>query len=204
MAENEEELKNLLRVKEDSEKTGLKLTIQKTKIMASSPITSWQIEREKWKQWQIFFFLDRKITADNDCSHEIKRHLLLGRKAMTNVDSILKSRAITLLTKVYIVKAVVFPVIMYTCESWTIKKADWGRIDAFEMWCWRRLLRFPRRSNQSKGNQPWIFIRKTKAEAEAPKLWPPDAKSWLIRKNPDAGEDWRQKETRAAEDKMVR
>ena len=107
--------------------------------MASSPITSWQIEREKWKQWQIFLFLDPKITADSDCSHEIKRHLLLGRKAMTNLDSILKSRAITLLTKVHIVKAVVFPDIMYKCESWTIKKADWGRIDGFELWCWRRL-----------------------------------------------------------------
>ena len=152
----------------------------------------------------IFFFLEPKITADSDCSHEIKRHLLLGRKAMTNLDSILKSRAITLLTRVHIVKAVVFPVVMYKCESWTIKKADWGRIDAFELWCWRRLLRVPRRSNQSKRNQPWILTGKTKAEARAPKLWPPDVKSWLFRKDPDAGKDWRQKEKRLAEDKMVR
>ena len=151
-----------------------------------------------------FFFLDPRIAADSDCSHEIKRHLLLGRKAVTNLDSIFKSRAITLLTKVHIVKAVVFPVIIHKCESWTIKKADWGRIDAFELWCWRRLLRIPSRSNQSKRNQPWILTGKTKAEARAPKLQLPDVKSWLIRKDPDAGKDWRQKEKRAAEDKMVR
>ena len=120
--------------------------------MASSPITSWQIEREKWKQWQIFLFLDPKITADSDCSHEIKRHLLLGRKAMTNLDSILKSKHISLATKVHIVKAIVFPVVMYGCKSWTLQKTDCQRVDAFELWCWRRLFRVPwiaRRYNQS-------------------------------------------------------
>ena len=126
--------------------------IQKTKIMASSPITSWQIDGETVETVADFIFLGSKITADGDCSHEIKRHLLLGRKVMTNLDSILKSRDITLPTKVHLVKAVVFPVVMCGCESWTIKKAEWQRIDAFELWCWRRLLRVPwaaRRSNQS-------------------------------------------------------
>ena len=150
MAESEEELKSLLmKVKEESEKVGLKLNIQKTKIMASGPITSWQIDGETVAD---FIILGSKITADGDCSHEIKRHLLLGRKVMTNLDSILKSRDITLPTKVCLVKAVVFPVVMYGCESWTVKKAERQRIDAFELWCWRRLLRVPwtaRRSNQS-------------------------------------------------------
>ena len=153
MAESEEELKSLLmKVKEESEKAGLKLSIQKTKIMASSPITSWQIDGETVETVTDFSFLGSKITADVDCSHEIKRHLLLGRKIMTNLDSILKSRDITLLTKIRLVKAMVFPVVMYGCESWTIKKAEHRRIDAFELWCWRRLLRVPwtaRRSNQS-------------------------------------------------------
>ena len=134
MAESEEELKSLL-MKEESEKIGLKLSIQKTKIMASSPITSWQIDGESLEAVTAFIFLGFKITADGECSHEIKRHLLLGRKAMTNLDSILKSRDISLPTKVHIVKAMVFPVVMYGCESWTIKKADQGRIDAFELWC---------------------------------------------------------------------
>ena len=150
MAESEEELKTLLmKVKEKSEKAGLILNIQKMKIMASSPIRSQQIQRETVTD---FIFLGSKITADGDCSHEIKRRLLLGRKAMTNLDSILKSRDITLSTKVHLVKAMVFPVVMYGCESWTIKKAEHRRIDAFELWCWRRLLRIPwaaRRSNQS-------------------------------------------------------
>ena len=149
MAESEEELKSLLmKVKEESEKIGLKLNIQKTKIMASGPITSWQIDGETVDD---FIFLGSKITADSDCSHEIKRRLLLGRKVMTNLDSILKSRDITLPKKVHLVKATIFPVVMYGCESWTIKKAERRRIDAFELWCWRRLLRVPwtARSNQS-------------------------------------------------------
>ena len=153
MAESEEELKSpLMKVKEESEKAGLKLSIQKSKIMASGPIISWQIEGEKVEAMTDFIFLGSKIIADGDCSHEIKRCLLLGRKTMTNLDSVLKSRDITLLTKVYTVKAMVFPVVMYGCESWTIKKAGCQRIDAFELWCWKRLPRVPwtaRRSNQS-------------------------------------------------------
>ena len=153
MAESKEELKNLLmKVKEESEKLGLKLNIQKTMILASSPITSWQIDGETMETVTDFIFFGSKITADGDCSHEIKRRLLLGRKVMTNLESILKSRDITLPTKVRLVKAMVFPVVMYGCESWTIKKAEHSRIDAFELWCWRRLLRVPwtaRRSNWS-------------------------------------------------------
>ena len=140
-----------MKVKEESEKVGLKLNIQKTKIMASGPITSWQIDGETMETVTDFIFGGSKITADGDCSHEIKRCLLLGRKIMTNLDSILKSRDIALPTKVCLVKAMVFPVVMYGCESWTIKKAEHQRIDAFERWCWRRLLRVPwtaRRSNQ--------------------------------------------------------
>ena len=152
MAETKEELKSLLmKVKEESEKRGLKLNIQKSKIMASSPITSWQIDGETRETVADFIFLGSKINADGDWSHEIKRYFLLGRKAMTNLDSILKSRDIILPTKVHLVKAMVFPVVMYGCESWTIKKAECWRIDAFELWCWRRLLRVPwtaRRSNQ--------------------------------------------------------
>ena len=150
MAESEEELKSLLmKVKEESEKVGLKLNIQKTKIMASSPITSWQVDGETVTD---FIFLGSKITADGDCSHEIKRCLLLGRKVMTNLDSIFKSRDITLPTKVCLVKAMVFPEVIYGCESWTIQKAEHRRTDAFELWCWRRLWRVPwtaRRSNQT-------------------------------------------------------
>ena len=153
MAESEEELKSLLmKVKKESEKAGLKLNIQKTKIMASDPITSWQIDGETMEIVTDFIFLGSKITADSDCSHEIKRCLLLGKKAMTNLDSRLKSRDITLPTKVLLVKAMVFLVVMYECESWTIQKVECQRIDAFELWCWRRLLRVPwtgRRSNQS-------------------------------------------------------
>ena len=133
---NQEEIKSLLmKMKEESENVGLKLNIQKTKIMASGPITSWQIDGETVETVSNFIFGGSKITADGDCSHEIKRHLLLGRKSMTNLDSILKSRDITLLTKVHLVKAMVFPVVMYGCESWTIKKAEGRRIDAFELWC---------------------------------------------------------------------
>ena len=150
MAESEEELKScLMKVKEESEKDSLKLNIQKTKIMASGPITSWEIDGETMAD---FIFLGSKITADGECSHEIKRRLLLRRKGMTNIDSILKSRDITLPTKVHLVKAMVFPVVTYGCESWTVKKAEFRRVDAFELWCWRRLLRVPwtaRRSNQS-------------------------------------------------------
>ena len=142
MAEREEELKNLLlKVKEESGKVGLKLNIQKTKIMASGPITSWEVDGETVETVSDFIFGGSKITADGDCSHEIKRCLLLGIKVMTNLDSILKSRDITLPTKVCLVKAMVFPVVMYGCESWTVKKAECQRIDAFEVWCWRRLLR---------------------------------------------------------------
>ena len=153
MAESEEALKSILmKVKEESKNAGLKLNIQKTRTMASGTITSWQIDGETMETVTDFIFLGSKITADGDCSHEMKRHLVLGTKAMTNLDSILKSRDITLLTKVSIVKAMVFPVVKYGCESWTIKKAECWRIDAFELWCWRRLLRVPwteRRSNQS-------------------------------------------------------
>ena len=141
-----------MKVKEESEKVGLKLNIQKTKIMASSPITSWQIDGETVETVADFIFLGSKITADGDCSHEIKRRLLLGRKVMTNLDSILKSRDITLPTKVHLVNVMVFPVVMYGYKSWTVKKAEHWRIDAFELWCWRRLLKVPwtsRRSNQS-------------------------------------------------------
>ena len=152
MTESEEELKSLLMKVKESEKVGLKLNIQKTKIMASGPITSWEIDGETVETVSDFILGGSKITADGDCSHEIKRRLLLGRKVMTNLDSILKSRDIILPTKVHLVKAMVFPVVMYECESWTVKKAEGQRIDAFELWCWRRLLRVPwtaRRSNQS-------------------------------------------------------
>ena len=158
MAESEEELKSLLmkkkekKVKKESEKVGLKLNIQKTKIMASGPITSWEIDGEIVETVVDTTLGGSKITVDGDCSHEIKRRLLLGRKVMTNLDSVLKSRDITLSTKVRLVKAMVFPIVMYGCESWTVKKAECRRTDAFELWCWRRLLRVPwtaRRSNKS-------------------------------------------------------
>ena len=153
MAESEEELESLLmKVKEESDKVDVKLNIRKTKIMASGPITSWQTDGETVETMSDFIFGGSKITADGDCSHEIKRCLLIGRKAMTNLDSILKSRDISLPAKVHLVKAMAFPVVMYGCESWTIKKAEPQRIDAFEPWCWRRLLRVlwtARRSNQS-------------------------------------------------------
>ena len=153
MAESEEELKSLLmKVKEASEKVGFKLNIQKTNIMASGPITSWEIDGETVETVADFLLGGSKIIADGDCEHEIKRRFLLGRKVMANLDSILNSRDITLPTKVCLVKAMVFPVVMYGCESWTVKKADCLKIDAFELWCWGRLLRVPwtaRRSNQS-------------------------------------------------------
>ena len=152
MAESEELKSLLMKVKEESERVVLKLNIQKMKIMASDPITSWQIDGETVETVSDFIFGGSKITADGDCSHEIKRWSLLGRKVMTNLDSMLKSRDITLPTKVHLVKAMVFPVVVYGCESWTMKKAECQKIDAFELWCWRRLLRVPwtaRRSNQS-------------------------------------------------------
>ena len=179
MAESEEELISLLmKVKVESEKVGLKLNIQKTKTMASGPTTSWEIDGETVETVSDFIFLGSKITADGDCSHEIKRRLLLGRKVMTNLDSIFKSRDITLPKKVHQDKAMVFPVVMYGCESWTVDKAEHRRNDAFELWCWRRLLRIPwtaRRSNlhsdlHSEGDQPWDFFGKNDAEAETPVL----------------------------------
>ena len=175
MAESEELKSLLMKVKEESEKVGLKLNIQKTKIMVSGPITSWQTVDTVAD----FIFGGSKITADGDCSHEIKRSLLLGRKVMTNLDSILKSRDITLSTKVHLVKAMIFPVVMYGCESWTIKKAEGQRIDVFELWCWRRLLRVPwtsRRSNQSilKEISPGCSLEGLMLRL---KLWPPDEKS---------------------------
>ena len=182
MAESEEELKSLLmKVKEESEKGVLKLSIQKTKIMASSPITSWQIDGKTMETVTDFILLESKITADGDCSHESKRRLLFGKKVMTNLDSILKSRDITFPTKVHLVKAMVFPVVIYGCESWTLKKGERQRIDAFELWCWRRLLRVPwtaGRSNQSilKEISPGC-IGSTDVEAETPIFWPTDAKS---------------------------
>ena len=165
-----------MKAKEESEKVGLKLNIQKMKITASGPITSWQIDGETVAD---FIFWGSKVTADADCSHEIKRCLLLGRKVMTKLDSILKSRDITLSTKVHLIKAMIFPVVMYGCESWTVKKAERRRIDASELWCWRRLLRVPwaaRRSNQSILKESWVFIGRTDVEAETPLLWPPDGK----------------------------
>ena len=158
----------------------------------------------RWRKSSWLYFLwNAKITADGDCSHEIKRHLLLGRKAMTNLDSILKSRDITLPANVRLVKAMVFPGVMYGCESWTIKKAERWRIDAFELWCWRRLLRVPWTLVHPKGNQSWIFIGRPDAEVETPKLWPPDAKNWLIGRDAVAGKDWRQEEKGMTEDEMA-
>ena len=179
MAESEEELKSLLmNVKEESEKVGLKLNIQKMKIMASGPVTSWEIVGETVSN---FILGSSKITADGDCSHEIKRCLLLGRKVMTNLDSIFKSKDITLQTKVRLVKAMVFPIVMYGCKSWTVKKAEHRRIDAFELWCWRRLLRVPwtaRRYNQSilKEISPGISLEGMMLKLKLV-LWPPHAKS---------------------------
>ena len=173
--------------------------------MTSGPITSWQIDGKTMETVIHFIFLGSKITADGDYSHEIKRCLLLGGKAVTNLDSILKSRDIILLTKVRIVKGMVFPVVMYGCESWTIKKAEHWRIDAFEPWCWRRLeSALDSKEIQTvhpKGNQSWIFIGR--ADAEVPILWPPDVKNWLIGKDPDARKDWRLEEKRRTEDEMV-
>ena len=206
MAESEEEPKSLLmKVKEESEKAGLKLNIQKTKIMASGPITSWQIDRETMATVTDFTFGGFKITADCDFSHAIKRLLLLGRKVMTNQDRILKSRDITLPTKVRLVKAMVFPVVMYGCES----KESWVP----KNWCfWTvvlvRTLESPLESKEikpvnPKGNRSWIFIGRTDAETEASILWPPDPKSWLLGKDPDAGKDWGQEEKGTIEERCL-
>ena len=163
---------------------------------------------KQWKQCQTLFLGGSQITADGNLSHEIQRRLLLGRKVMTNLDSILKSRDITLLTKVCLVKAMVFPVAMYGCESWTIKKAERRRIDGFELWCWKKLLRVSSLDCKEiqpvhpEGNQSWTFIGRIDAKAETPILWPLDVKNWLIWKDPDAGKDWRQEEKRTTEDEM--
>ena len=197
-----------MKMKEESKKVGLKLNIQKTKIMASGPITSWEIDGETVETVADFIFLGSKITADGDCSHEIKRRLLLGRNVMTNLDSIFKSRDITLPTMVHIVKAMVFPVAMYGWESGTVKKAECRRIDAFELWCWRRLLRVPwtaRRSSQSilKGISPGISLEGMMLKLKLQLLWPPHAKSWLIGKDSDAGRDWGQEKKGTTEDEMT-
>ena len=196
MAESEEELKGLLtKVKEENEKVGLKLNIQKIKTMASGPITSWEIDRETVETVADFIFLGSKITADGDCSHEIKRHLLLGRKVRTNLDSILKSRDITLSTKVCLVKAMVFPVVMYGCESWTVKKAERRKIDAFELWCWKRLLRVPwstRRSNQSilKEISPGCSLEGLMLKLKFQYFGHLMQRVDSLEKDPDAGRDW--------------
>ena len=208
MAESEEELKSLLmKVKEESEKVGLKLNIQKTNIMASGPITSWEIDGETVETVSDFIFGGSKITADGDCRHEIKRRLLLRRKVTTNLDSIFKSRDTTWPTKVHLVKAMVFPVVVYGCESWTAKKADGQRIDAFELWCWRRLLRVPwtaRRSNQSilkeisPGCSSEGMMLKLKLQYFGHLMRRVDS----LEKT-DAGRDWGQKEKGTTEDEMA-
>ena len=176
--------------------------------MASSPITSWQIDGETMETVRDFILEGSKITANGDCSHKVKRCLCLGRKAMTNLDSILKSRDIALPTKVRLVKAMVFPVVMYGCESWTIKKAEHQRIYAFELWCWRTVLRVPwtaTRSNQSvlKEISPEYLLEGLMLKLKTPILWPLDAKNWLTAKDPDAGKDWRQEEKGMTEDEMA-
>ena len=180
MAESEEEPKTLLmKVKVESENIDLKLNIQKTKIMASSPITSWEIDGETVETVSDFIFWGSKITADGDCSHEVKRCLLLGRKVMTNLDSVFKSRDTILPTKVRLVKAMFFPVVMYGCESWTVRKAEHQRIDAFELWS-QKTLECPLDCKEiqvhPKGDQSWVFIGRTRAKAETPILCPPRAK----------------------------
>ena len=194
-----------MKVKEGCEKVGLKLNIQKTRSWHPVPSLHGKQIGKQWQQWQTIF-LGSNITADGDCSHEIKRHLLLGRKTTINLDSILKSRDITLPTNFCLVKAMVFPAVMYGCERWTINKAECRRIDASELWCWRRLFESPLDCKEiqpvnPKGSQSSIFIGSRDAKAETPILWPPDAKNWLIWKDPDAGKDWRQK--RMTKDEMV-
>ena len=188
-----------MNVKEKNEKSSLKLNIQKMKIMASGLITLWWIDGETMKTVRDFIFLGSKITADCDCSHDFKRHLPLGRKAMTNLDSTFKSRDITLSTKVHLVKAMDYPVVIYGCESWALKKVECWRTDAFELWCWKKTLESPLDCKEiqpvhPKGDQSWVFIGRTNAEVETPVIWPPHAKSWLIGTDPDAGKDLGQEE----------
>ena len=211
MAESEEELKSLL-MKVESEKVGLKLNIQKTKIMASGPITSWEIDGETVETVSDFIFdkviWGSQITADGDCSHEIKRHLLLGRKVMTNLDSILKSRDITLPTKVRLVKPKVFPVVMYGCESWTMKKAECQRIDAFQLWCWRRTLRVPwpaRRSNQSilKEINPGCSLEGMMLKLKLQYFGHLMRRVDSLEKDSDTGRDWGVEEKGTVEDEMA-
>ena len=201
-----------MKVKEESEKAGWKLNIQKMKIMASGPITSWEIDGETMETVTDFIFLGSKITADGDCSCEIKRCLLLGKKAVTDLDSILKSRDITLLAKVCLVKAMVFLVVMHGCESWTIKKAECWRIDVFELWCWKRLLRAPwtARSNQSilKEISPEYSLEGLMLKLElwyfGHLMWRTDSMKKKKKKpNPDAWKEWRQEEKGTAENEMV-
>ena len=178
------------------------------KIMISGPITPWQIDGEIMETVTDFIFLGSRINADGDCSHEIKRCFFLGRKAMTNLDSVLKSRDITLPTKVLLVKVMVFPVVMHRCESWTIKKAEHWRIGWFWTVVLEKTLENPLNCKEiqpvyPKGDQSWVFIGRADVEAETPKLWPPDAKTWLIWKDPDAGKDWRPEEKVMTEDEMV-
>ena len=196
-----------MKVKEETEKVDLKLNIQKTKIVASSPITSWQIDGEMVETVSDFILLGSKTTADGDWSHEIKRRLLLGSKVMTNLNSILKSKDITLPTKVHLIKVMVFPVVMYGCESWTVKKAEHRKIDGFELWCWRRLLRVPwtaRRSNQSilKEISPGCSLEGLMLKMKLQYLTT-HMKSWLIRKDLDAGRNWGQEEKETTEDEMA-
>ena len=208
MVESEEELKRLLmKVKEESEKAGLKLNTQKTKIMSSGPITSWERDAETVEAVSGFIFLSSKITADSDCSHEIKRHLLLGRKVMIDLDNVLKNRDITLPTKVHLVKAMVFPVVMYRCESWTVKKAECQRIDAFELWYWRKLLRVPwtaRRSNQSilKEISPGISLEGMMLKLKLQYFGHLMRRVDSLEKT-DAGRDWGQEEKGTTEDEMA-
>ena len=207
MAESKE-LKNLLMKMNESEKVGLKLNIQKTKIMASGPITSWQIDEETMETVADFILGGSKVTADGDGSHEIKRRFLLGRKVMTNLDSILKNRDITLLTNLHLVKNMVFLVVMYGCESWTIKKAECQKNWCFWTVVLEKTLESPLDCKEiqpvhPKGDQYWVFIGRTDAEADTPVLWPPDVKSWLIWKDSDAGKDWRWEKKGTTEDEMV-
>ena len=197
-----------MKVKEESEKVGLKLSIQKTKIMVSGPITSWQIDRETVETVADFTFLGSKITADGDCSHEIKRCLLIGRKVMTNLDRMLKSSDFSLPTNVRLVKAMVFPVVMHGCESWTIKKAVHRRIDAFELWCWRRLLRVPwtaRRSNQLilKEISPEYSLERLMLKLKLQFFGHLMRRADSLEKDPDVGKDWGQGQKGKTEDEMA-
>ena len=209
MAESEEELKSLLmKVKVESDKVGLKLNIQKTKIMASGPTTSWEIDGETVEIVSDFILWGSKITTDGDCSHEIKRRLLLRRKVLSNLDSIFKSRDITLPTKVRLVKAMVFPIVMYGCESWTVKKAEHRRIGAFELWCWRRLLRVPwtaRRSNQStlKEISPGISLEGMMLQLKLQYFGHLMRRGNSLEKDSDAGRNWGQEEKGMTEDEMA-